>query len=418
MTLLIFYIITIYVIALILGVAVGVLVADYQTNNYREKILKECEQSMDKILTLKAENEKKEQELKRQQEQITQRQTELWRREKALQAERVKLENDKEELPVATMAFGYDFKAPSTVYCPDESLIDGKNIWFIGDCHGEFDTVQSALSFISTQDTDAVIVFLGDIFDRFADGDKVAKLILQKMSETPDKIFWIAGNHDDGLYWDESRNCFASNVRPQEFCHWLTKHIAEQGIKDLGLQLIKIIKRLPAVLLLPDGLCVVHGGVPSPDGVFDDDPLVQVRSMDDLGKFRHDFIYNRIVDAKDKCGGECGMVQVVNFYNKLQTLGKKANRLLRGHDHGGAKRYYWNSFPSVPSAENKDIAPILTMTTISHWNVENGETPRGGNLSYTIPAIAKYRPGNLPKVYCYYPNTQTWQAEEEQQNGN
>ncbi len=270
------------------------------------------------------------------------------------------------------------------------------DLWFIGDVHGDILALEAALSFIDARTPDATIVFLGDLFDRFEYGVEVVMRVLALIKERPGRILWIAGNHDDGLFYENGK--FGSKVLPSEFCCFLNEH---KEYEDFGKWLIDFCKILPRALFLPDGLFVAHGGCPSFDMNTFGYSIDDVRQLDELDseKYLHSFIWNRVIpNQDDKSEPEVGKNDLLHFMEKMEKLlGIPVKRMLRGHDHCKENRheFFESYYPQ---------APVLTLTTMSAWYLGNEDFPpelmaQMRKASVTTPAIAQYRHGELPKVF-------------------
>ena len=280
-------------------------------------------------------------------------------------------------------------------FVPDEAEVP-ENLWFIGDVHGDLLALEAALSFIDARGADPTIVFLGDLFDRFEYGIEVVMRVLALIKERPGRILWIAGNHDDGLFYENG--VFGSKVLPSEFCVFLNGH---KEYEDFGKWLIEFCKTLPRALFLPDGLFVAHGGCPSFDMNTFGYSIDDVKQPEELDaeKYLHAFIWNRVIPGQDdKSEPEVGKNDLRHFMEKMETLsGIHVKRMLRGHDHCKETRheFFESYYPQ---------APVLTLTTMSAWYLGNDDFPpelmvQMRRKPITTPAIAQYRHGELPKVF-------------------
>ena len=269
------------------------------------------------------------------------------------------------------------------------------DVWFIGDIHGDILALEAALSVIDSKTPQATIVFLGDLFDRFEYGIEVVTRVVSLIIDRPGRILWIAGNHDDGLFFENG--AFGSKVMPSEFCQFLNQH---KEYEELGIWLIELCKWLPRALFLPDGLFVAHGGCPSFDMNTFAHSIDEVNQLQDLenDKYLHSFIWNRLIPGQDdKSEPEVGKNDLIHFMERMEVLsGIPVKRMLRGHDHCKETRHeFFDSY--YPQA------PVLTLTTMSAWYLgtedsapELDRTMR--KKSATTPAIAQFRRGDLPKV--------------------
>ncbi|MBP5637858.1 MAG: serine/threonine protein phosphatase, partial [Victivallales bacterium] len=271
-----------------------------------------------------------------------------------------------------------------------------ENLWFIGDVHGDILALDAALSFIDSQTSQATIVFLGDLFDRFEYGLDVVMRVIALINERPGRILWIAGNHDDGLFYENGE--FGSKVMPSEFCLFLNRH---KEYEEFGRWLIDFCKILPRALFLPDGLFVAHGGCPSFDMNTFAYSIDDVSKLQDLEneKYLRSFIWNRLIPGQDdKSEPEVGKNDLIHFMEKMEKLtGNPVKRMLRGHDHCKETRheFFESYYPQ---------APVLTITTMSAWYLGTEDFAPELNISLrkktiTTPSVARFKSGKLPEVF-------------------
>ena len=270
-----------------------------------------------------------------------------------------------------------------------------EELWFIGDLHGDILALDAALSYIDSHSISPTIVFLGDLFDRFDYGIEVVMRVISLIIERPGKILWIAGNHDDGLFFKDGK--FSSKVHPAEFVDFLDQHAEYQ---EIGQWLIEFCQQLPRAVFLPDGLFIAHGGCLGFDMNDFSYAVDSVKTLDDLEKEENlkTFIWNRIIpDQAGKSGNEVGKDDLVYFMAAVGKLtGFPVKRMLRGHDHCKESRHEFFDF-YYPEA------PVLTLTTMSAWYLgsenSNAELLRAMRKEpVTTPAIAKFRFDELPEV--------------------
>jgi hypothetical protein len=140
------------------------------------------------------------------------------------------------------------------------------NDWYvIGDLHSDFYAFSNQLHWIKTNNPNFKLIFLGDLIDRGPHPIEVITLMLQTIHDYPDRVLWIAGNHDEAITLQEN-DVFWASVSPAEFTDLLNRKddLAELR-KTFGKAFIEIAKRLPRAAVFPDGLLVTHGGFPLSD---------------------------------------------------------------------------------------------------------------------------------------------------------
>lgn len=260
-----------------------------------------------------------------------------------------------------------------------------KDIWYIGDLHGDILALESAISYIQKQNSAAHIVFLGDVIDRQEFGFEVATKILELTINNPGKILWIAGNHDIGLKYDSATDKFVSAVEPAEFSHWLNK---KTNFSDFGRLFIDVVQRLPRAMFMQDGLCVIHGGVPGKE------QIININAIGDLSSniALDAYTFNRINPEKPRARGrELGWENVKLFCDKAsQLLGFPVKRLLRGHDHCEKDRHLFYE-------QYKDN-PVLTFVTLTTWTPDELFFKNLYKCINTSLIVAHHRENHLPEI--------------------
>jgi hypothetical protein len=218
--------------------------------------------------------------------------------------------------------------------------IDGQSgkVWFLGDIHGDLLALDSAIDYIDSVCPDATIVFLGDLFDDEGFGYEVVLRVFQLVAERPGRIGYIVGNHDVSLNCsDGAPATFSSSVSPSDFADFLNAHREDPVACGIGLFAIRFFRFAPRAIFLPDGLVVVHGGVPL--GIRF--PSIAVPTDLERAECLQDFVWTRAHErARKKIPNptsktsEFGFEDFSAFCNHVSTtLGIPANRMVRGHDH-------------------------------------------------------------------------------------
>ncbi len=133
--------------------------------------------------------------------------------------------------------------------------IPGENIFFVGDLHGELNSIQRVLqAFMKYKDYS--LVFLGDYADRGPSQVETFNLAMAMTLRFPKRVFMLRGNHETESI--AKRYGFHVDV--------LRKH-SEAVFSDY----VEVFKALPLAGISKNGIFACHGGVPQ-----------KGRSMDDL----------------------------------------------------------------------------------------------------------------------------------------
>ncbi len=143
---------------------------------------------------------------------------------------------------------------------------DMKRWFFIGDIHGDFFALHTLLNWIRKQNKDFRICFLGDLVDRGTHSLECFAYFLEWAYAYPERIIWIAGNHDIAFSYKSETDEFLSDVHPSEFLEYLNCPDSMKGFRSqFGKYFIELTKRLPRAVLFPNGLLATHGGIPHDD---------------------------------------------------------------------------------------------------------------------------------------------------------
>jgi hypothetical protein len=135
--------------------------------------------------------------------------------------------------------------------------------WFvIGDVHGDFHALVLLKNFLEQVCPDHGLIFVGDLIDRGPHPAECITFILDLASQNPDRVILLAGNHDEGLRFQEESGSFISLVAPSEYTEMLRLGLTSSW---LARQYEELVKALPRALLWPNGTLITHGGFPLVD---------------------------------------------------------------------------------------------------------------------------------------------------------
>ena len=278
--------------------------------------------------------------------------------------------------------------------------IEGKEVWFIGDVHGDFLSLTASLKSINFDvcsstfySNKKIIVLLGDVFDRIDDSFETFFTVLWLMYKFHN-IVWLSGNHDFVTY-KEASDSFYSPTSPSDYTQWLNDpEAAEDEMHPIARQITKLYSRLidtlPAGLYFPDGLFVSHGGFPHPHW-YD-----SIRKWGDFNNsdFVYDFFWKRVHETKPRAAfsnssksGQLGIEDFESFCHQLNDRFKSpVSAYLRGHDH----------YPERVKVFDAYKIPVITINTMSC--AKDGCDPIGKFGYQTTPVIIKYQP-TIPDDY-------------------
>ena len=309
-------------------------------------------------------------------------------------------------------ALGYDLGKHQAFHFVEEDFCDKHDIWFLGDIHGDLLGLRSAIAFInSNSHKTPVYVFTGDLFDRNEYSLQVLLDVIELIRKYPGRVLWVTGNHDDAISVDLEKTFdkFKSSFTPQEYTAYLNQ-VDDAILNCFMNEIIDLIKKLPVALLMPNGLLVVHGGIPSrPERKVTNiwESVNKESFFAFVEEHRHEFCCNRFAGdplGATKIAPDFSWAELSNFSAFLgKNYGKPVKALLRGHDHCDLNRHQWSKMtPEQQSklpAESRDLQ-VLTMTTMALL-YDNEPSLRGfAQKPYSYPSIAYYQSDNAVP-HCY-----------------
>lgn len=231
--------------------------------------------------------------------------------------------------------------------------------WFIlGDIHGDFYALFNTLKLIISTCPNFRLIFLGDLVDRGLHPMECLWLILAFAKQFPDRLLWLAGNHDVGVQ-EQADKSFRASVVPSEFVDHLNKIDSWTPFRrEFGREYIELVKDLPRAALFPDGLLVTHGGFPLVD--LQNDLANLTTQQEKLAwlnspKSLQDFTWSRItrypkrIPNRESTGCSYGFKDFEAFCDATKDFFPAA-RLVTGHDHptGGADVHpEWKTHPAL-----------------------------------------------------------------------
>lgn len=308
------------------------------------------------------------------------------------------------------MAFGYEIGKGDDVHVVDDAAtMENRDIWFIGDVHGDILAFRSAMSFIASNSLRRPIyVFLGDLFDRNPFGLNVLIEAVGLLRDDPDSVFFIAGNHDDGLEWTDAG--FSSRITPHQFSDELNA-FGDETAREFVREYIRVAKKLPVGLVLPNGVFATHGGVPSrPEravkNVWEGLDAKGIKRL--IAEKRPEFLCNRFqkdVPTGTKLSPDFSWVEIANFSEAIEkAYGVAIHCMVRGHDHCDLCRHDWarSSFAgndNCPPEKAVKVRDVLTMTSMAMMYKEES-LPGFLQHKTSFPTVARYNAHDVkPDVF-------------------
>ena len=231
--------------------------------------------------------------------------------------------------------------------------------WFIlGDIHGDFFALRNIIKSIIEMCPAFRLVFLGDLVDRGKHPMECLWYILALAKQFPDRILWLAGNHDVGIK-EQPDKSFSASVVPSEFVDDLNKIDSWTPFRrEFGREYIELVKDLPRAVLFPDGLLMTHGGFPLVDRqnelsalTTQDEKRVWINSPMALQDFTWTRItrYPKRIPNRESTGCSYGFKDFEAFCAATKDFFPTSS-LVTGHDHpaGGADVHpEWKNHPAL-----------------------------------------------------------------------
>lgn len=276
------------------------------------------------------------------------------------------------------------------VIVPEADAVEATPLWFLGDIHGDILALDAAVQYIDSLAAEATIVFLGDLFDDRGFGYEVVLRVFELIVTRPGRIGYIVGNHDIALGMRTDPDLvFSSSVSPSDFAEFLNDRRDNDVISAIGKLLVHFFQTAPRAMFLPDGLIAAHAGVPL--GI----RWQNIKSVADLERDEclQDFTWTRAHErARKKIPNpssktsEFGFEDFSAFCDFVSaTLGVKAERIVRGHDH------YEAGYSLYPKWVRNQCVTINTMSR---------RLPRDPfGTFHRTPCVARWVPGKAPEVH-------------------
>ncbi len=233
------------------------------------------------------------------------------------------------------------------LYCNKSNVegIPSRNVFFIGDLHGEFDSISSVRQLFRKY-KNHTFVFLGDYADRGPAQIETFNLVMALAIESPDRVLLLRGNHET----DEvaQRYGFYSEVtRKYSF--------------DVYGYYLDVFQVLPLVAQSSEGIFACHGGVP--EGV---DSIEEIQSRN---RFNFDLPDDILFQLAWNDPKEADFSFAANSRgNRVKAFGRKAfdefsnnlgiKLMFRAHEvvPEGIKTFFEDRLVSVFSATYRGMA--------------------------------------------------------------
>jgi protein phosphatase len=228
---------------------------------------------------------------------------------------------------------------------PNVVSIPARNVFFVGDLHGELDSILGVQKLLSKYKTH-MFVFLGDYGDRGPAQIETVNLAIALALSEPERVLLLRGNHES----DEvaQRYGFYSEVT-RKFSF------------DVYSKYLEMFQVLPMATISPEAVFACHGGIP--EGVTSIDEIqkcnrINMNFPDDI---LHQLAWNDPKDADFRFAANSRGKRVkafgrIAFDEFLENLGLKI--MIRAHEvfFEGVKTFFDGRLTSVFSATYRGAA--------------------------------------------------------------
>jgi len=271
--------------------------------------------------------------------------------------------------------------------------------WFvIGDIHGDFYALHTIVSHVRKLCPQFGIIFLGDLIDRGPHPIECLWYLLKLADDHPERVLWLAGNHDVGARYDEATGEFRSTVEPAEFVSDLNVVDSFSPLRRaFGREYIELAEGLPRAALMPDGLLLTHGGFPHTDlqaelaaMTLKSDQRKWLESAAVIRDFTHLRITRYPLRIPNRLSISCsyGYQDFATFKQSMAGYGIK--RLVTGHQHAAAGFDDHREWA-------KHGHEALTLTGFGFADAYDRPDSYGINYRRTL-TVGRCRPDQIPEV--------------------
>ncbi len=228
---------------------------------------------------------------------------------------------------------------------PNVMEIPPRNVIFVGDLHGEFESILSVQKLINKYKTHT-FVFLGDYVDRGPAQIETINLVMALTLNEPERIFMLRGNHES----DEVAQKYG-------FYTEVTKKLSF----DVYSKYLEVFQVLPMAAYNSEGVFACHGGIPE-----------GVSSIDDIqicNRFNYDFPSDILFQLAWNDPKEADFRFAANSRGKrVKAFGRKAFNefsenlgveiMIRAHEvvPEGYKKFFDGRLVSVFSSAYRGVA--------------------------------------------------------------
>lgn len=249
------------------------------------------------------------------------------------------------------------FRSGAICYIP----IKCEDIFYVvGDIHGDINSFKAFLDniqFFNNSKKNIKIVFLGDYIDRGLYGLNVLLGILFLKKYYNEKIILLRGNHE---VWKEKEGEIISTVEADNiFLDFWKEYFNTKTLRRIK----DFFDALPVVLILSDGIILVHAGIPRPREKDKNFGYEYIESIDTLNRVDivEEMLWSRPEEKEDviitfnSVSFSFARKQFQEFMNKIG-----GRMIIRGHDPflEGVKMFFGGGLVSIFSTggENNETA--------------------------------------------------------------
>ena len=242
---------------------------------------------------------------------------------------------------------------------PNVMDIPSKNVFFVGDLHGEFESISSVQKLFSKYKTHS-FVFLGDYGDRGPAQIETVNLVFALALSKPERVLLLRGNHES----DEVAQRYGFYTE-----------VARKFSFEVYNKYLEVFQELPMAAVSSEGVFACHGGVPERVSSIDDIQSCNRRNINFPDDILFQLAWNDPKDADFRFAAN-------SRGNRVKAFGRKAfdefcenldvKIMLRAHEvfPNGFKSFFDGRLTSVFSASYHGAAIPTVLRLGGDFKVE------------------------------------------------
>jgi protein phosphatase len=234
-----------------------------------------------------------------------------------------------------------------------------RNVIFVGDLHGELDSILSVQRLLSKYKTHT-FVFLGDYADRGPEQIETINLVMALALNEPERVLLFRGNHE-------------SDKVAQKYGFYT--EVTRRFSFDVYSKYLEVFQVLPMAAYNPEGVFACHGGIPEGVSSIDEIQKIDRINFDFPNDILFQLAWNDPKEADFRFAANSRGNRVKAFGRKAfdefsENLGIKI--MIRAHEvfPDGFKKFFDGKLISVFSAAYRGAATPMVLRLGGEFRVE------------------------------------------------